>query len=86
MVRNIKEETVYEFEIGPFKKAKSKFQEGMLPWLCDLSKEPKVASKYPAYKSVASEYISDVSYAIKKKEEGGNQMGAFLTFKLFIPR
>ena len=43
----------------------------MLPWVCDLSKEPKVASKFPAYKSVASYYISDVTYATKKKEEGG---------------
>ena len=58
----------------------------MLPWLCDLSKEPKVANKYPAYKSIASEYISDVSYAVKKKEDDSNQLGAFLTFKLFIPR
>ena len=50
---NLKEDTVYEFEIGPFKKSKSKFEEGMLPWICDLTNKPEAANRFPYHESVA---------------------------------
>lgn len=70
--------------LGPFKKSKSKFGEGMLPWLCDLSKKSDKDSRFPYHKNLASEYISEVEYTSQKKDDGGQM--SFLSFKLFIER
>ena len=57
----------------------------MLPWVCDLSKKPELESKFPYYRNIAADYISDVTYSSRKKDDGTGTM-AFLTFRLFIPQ
>ena len=75
---------MYHFEIGPFKKSKSKFSDGMLPWLCDLSRKSDKDSRFPNHKNIAADHISNVCYTNRKKDSGGTM--SFLSFKLFIKR
>ena len=82
---NLKEDTVYEFEIGPFKKSKSKFEEGMLPWICDLNIKHERQARFPYHQSIADEYVTGVTYTSKRKSENGKNM-SFLNFRIFIPR
>lgn len=79
----VQDDTVYEFEIGPFKKLTSKFSEGMLPWLCDIGKNRTESGlRMPTSTNLASKFISDVSYMTKKLD--GADSVSFLKFKLFI--
>ena len=57
----------------------------MLPYLCDVAKNRQEnGSKMPSSTNLASQFISDVSYATKKLEDGSTV--SFLKFKLFIRR
>ena len=88
-VSNLQPDTCYELQIGPFKKKSSKFLEGMLPWICKVQPGQESGRKpdRPQYEtSLASRIVSDVTYAVKKREEASSVSMSFLTFKLLIKR
>ena len=56
----------------------------MLPWLCDLSRRSDKDARFPFYKNIAADHITDVNYTSRRKENGGTM--SFLSFRLFIER
>ena len=48
-VSQVDVDTHYEFEIGPFKKSRSKFEKGMFPWVADLNNPKDKYSRFPVH-------------------------------------
>ena len=84
-MENISREHTYEIQIGPFKKPHSKFEEGMLPYVCnceDGANHDLGPFEYPKTKNIAPDIISDVSYQTHKKQDGTSI--SFLVFKMSV--